>query len=105
MKFLQNSFLTNYFFLWDWNQTRQKGVGLNKEDSVAPKAPKIIFLATLQHLLGISLFFGHFRSMSQKLQVDVGKVNEEKTLLSAIVKNTQGIISKSKRVILQCRAK
>ena len=32
--------------------------------------------------------------MSQKLQVDVGKVNEEKTLLSAIVKNTQGIISK-----------
>ena len=44
--------------------------------------------------MGISLFFGHFRSMSQKLQVDVGKVNEEKTLLSAIVKNTQGIISK-----------
>ena len=48
--------------------------------------------------LGISLFIGHFRSMSQKLQVDVGKVNEEKTLLSAIVKNTQGMISK--RVIL-----
>ena len=48
--------------------------------------------------MGISLFFGHFRSMSQKLQVDVGKVNEEKTLLSAIVKNTQGMISK--RVIL-----
>ena len=30
-------------------------------------------------------------SLSQKLQVDVGKVNEEKTLLSSIVKNTQGI--------------
>ena len=29
-------------------------------------------------------------SLSQKLQVDVGKVNEEKTLLSSIVKNTQG---------------
>ena len=29
------------------------------------------------------------RVMSQKLQIDVGKVNEEKTLLSAIVKNTQ----------------
>ena len=30
------------------------------------------------------------RVISQKLQMDVGKVNEEKTLLSAIVKNTQG---------------
>ena len=29
-------------------------------------------------------------TLSQKLQVDVGKVNEEKTLLSSIVKNTQG---------------
>ena len=29
-------------------------------------------------------------TFSQKLQVDVGKVNEEKTLLSSIVKNTQG---------------
>merc|ERR1719309_587597 len=27
--------------------------------------------------------------MSEKLQIDVGKANEEKTLLSAIVKNTQ----------------
>ena len=30
------------------------------------------------------------RNISEKLQIDVGKVNEEKTLLSAIVKNTQG---------------
>ena len=30
------------------------------------------------------------RTISQKLQTDVGKVSEEKTLLSAIVKNTQG---------------
>merc|ERR1711913_93766 len=29
------------------------------------------------------------RSISQKLQIDVGKVNEEKSLLSSIVKNTQ----------------
>ena len=34
------------------------------------------------------------RSISQKLQIDVGKVNEEKSLLSSIVKNTQGNIQR-----------
>jgi len=31
------------------------------------------------------------RDISQKLQSDVGKVNEEKSLLSSIVRNTQGL--------------
>ena len=42
------------------------------------------------------------RAISQKLQIDVGKVNEEKTLLSAIVKNTQGNNSRYLKVFNIC---